>query len=187
MRPRQGPWRLIVDQCDGLCPLPPRGLRPVEPQRLHRLVLCRYPALFHQVGRLGKGRPAPARHRRTPDDHRKQISRSPARSLAPGRRTGGLFAHRRLQRPPERRARHPAIDHPQRPALQRGGRLSAPRHETLEPDGHHQCDGPPGRDGGHEGRRRRIFDRREKHHHRPRRARRPICSAPGSRPKCPDR
>ncbi len=135
MRPRQGDRRLIVDQRHDLFARPSPRLRPLGGERPAVVVLCPRAAVLQEAGDLG-GRPERASRRRRPARHLLVDLRGPA--------GGGLYRgepHRRAemesrsQQRQQRGHRAEPEHHPRRPALQRGGGLSATGDAAAESHG----------------------------------------------------
>src|SRR3954467_10833648 len=81
MRAREGGWRVIVDQRDGLCSRQPRRLRPLGGRRPDGMVVRACAAVFPSAGALGGRRRRLSRERRSAGDGNVALPGSALRRL----------------------------------------------------------------------------------------------------------
>ena len=130
---RQDPRGVVVHQRDGVHPRQPRRLRRLARRGLRGVGLGRSAALLHPRRGQRARRLGAARRRRAADGERGPRAQPDHRRLPGGVRAGGAARQRGLQR---RRAGRvwPLPAHPaRRAALQRRGRLPAPRDGPPQP------------------------------------------------------
>ena len=156
VRARQGGWRIIVDQCDGLCSRQPRRLRPLGGRRPDGMVLRACAAVFSAAGALGGRRRRLSRGRRSAGDGNVALRGSALRCLWGCRPRCRPAGDRGLQRRAAGRLRTYADDDRAWPALQRRGRLSLPGAVAPQPDRGDQGAGDPAAVRRCAGRRRRV-------------------------------